>query len=207
MITKNCPTEQCLVIVPTFPIGRHIQEALQKALGEHRANIFGKAQPQGDRNSILADFNDKKLQVLITCKLGLLGVKLADVGTIVFYEPPEDWGLAFSAMHQCGISSYCFVHVLYDPDSEREIGLKKVMDDNHRALRGGREDDIYKHIPLDTESLSRPSCNPKAHPSRKLVAFDLPLHMPIEEIKHLFDKTMRPTEVIQSRNKQNQPAA
>lgn len=207
MIAKNCPTEQCLVIVPSFPIGRRVEEALQKALGEHRVQTFGKALPQGDRNSILADFNDKKLQVLITCKLGLLGVKLAEVGTIVFYEPPEDWGLAFSAMHQCGISSYCFVHILYDPDSEREMALKKVMDDKHRALRGCREGETYQHSPPDTHPLSFPSCNYKAQPSRKLVAFELPLGMPTEKIKHLFDKDMRPTEVIQGRNKQKQPTA
>ena len=199
MIMKNCPTEQFLVIVPSFPIERRVGEALRKAFWEHWDQAFGKALPQGDRK--------RKLQVLIACELGLLGLKLAEVETVIFYEPPEDWGLAFSAMHQCGISSYCFVHVLYDPDSEREMALKKVMDDNHWVLQGCREGETYKHSPFDTESLSRPSCNYKAQPSRKFVAYELPLGMPTEKIKHLFDKDMRPTEVIQSRNKQKQPTA
>lgn len=188
MITKNCPTEQCLVIVPSFPIGRRVEEALQKALGEHRAQTFGKALPQGDRNSILADFNDKKLQVLITCELGLLGVKLAEVGTIVFYEPPEDWGLAFSAMHQCGISSYCFVHILYDPDSEREMALKKVMDDKHRALRGCRTETancVSPHSPSFTMKCDADCC---FYPSRWYFLFNT-----VSEATFFlstFDKTM-----------------
>ena len=152
VITDYCSTEQCLVIVPILPIGCLVEEALQKALGEHRAQTFSRGKPQDVRNSILANFIEKKLQILITCKLGLLGVKLASVGTVVFFEPPEDWGLAFSAMHQCGISSYCFVHIFYDPGSEREMGLKKAMDDNHRDLRGCREGVVQLQSPTKSKA-------------------------------------------------------
>lgn len=47
----------------------------------------------------------------------------------------EDWGLAFSAMHQRGISSNCFVYILYDQQNEREVGLREVLCMNHHDLQ------------------------------------------------------------------------
>ena len=103
-------------------------------------------------------------------------------------------------------SRTAFVYILYDPQNEREVGLREVLCMNHRDLHKCWEGHTYGSGHLDTLPLSTPSWNHRAAPCQKLVLFELPFGMPAEKIKHLFNKDMHPTEVIQSHSKNNMPA-
>lgn len=121
VIRRHREQGKAVVITPRIDDANSVQESLNQFLGDEvRTATLHSGNNVPERLGAAEAFNRGNLDVLVTCRIAFSGLRLHDFHTLIFWEPPRNWGLFSGAINKMGMVDSDTVVVLHDSQNERE---------------------------------------------------------------------------------------
>ncbi|EAW23155.1 uncharacterized protein NFIA_018560 [Aspergillus fischeri NRRL 181] len=90
-----------------------------------------------ERLSIIQQFNEGRCRILITCRIGLSGICLHGVNSVILDRPPERWADFLAAVRKAGLIAAGKAYVILDSTDHAEVErFQAIMTNFYQIERG-----------------------------------------------------------------------
>ncbi|KAF4190409.1 hypothetical protein CNMCM7927_003379 [Aspergillus lentulus] len=186
IVSECCQNEKVVIFVARIKQGESLVSSLQGAGLSARITHNGKA--MNERLMIIQEFNEGRCRVLITCRIGLSGISLQAVNSVILDRPPEGWDDFLAAVHKAGLVQDGKAYLILDRDNEPEVErFQAILANFHRIKDGAAASQVIKKS-------TQPTFGPSVATTR-LIVRGFPWSKTCSQIMEMFPFEYRPLSI------------